>query len=1392
MNRKRYVDGERFHAEDYNECLDAIEQLENEVPKKQDKLSVGHGIDITNNVISSVVEASDFDIKDLSDSTGLKNEWSNKQDALVAGDGISISGNTISATNAGEWGTITGDITDQTDLVDYVDEKINQIVTPEPDKEVISVLTYSNTTPSDAQENDYYINSSVSKLYKYVNNAWEEQEAKNDCLYITEDTQTVYSYSTSTGVFTDVTGEPIDNVITITNLNQLDKYKEDAVYTVMYYDEDDDLYVYSFVVDRERIGPPSSPFYEVTQKLHNQYEYKWRIGETELFVTPVVFTWEDWRTYRYAFLPESFTPGHLTSFGASWDMKLRDSGKSISDLATKAELNNKQDVLSAGTNVIIDSANTISVDGYVFEPVKGNFAEKYRQDAGDGGQLLTNSIANTAFGSHAEGYGTTITGEGYGAHAEGQWTAVSGYAAHAEGDSTQANGDFSHAEGGYAQANGAGAHAEGGYTLASGQAAHAEGYNTIARKTGTGTTQQSWAAHAEGWSTIAEADGAHAEGYMTTASGMGSHAEGGGNNTLNTRNVATGQYSHVEGHVTTANNVAEHAEGIGNISHGNSSGTIVGGGSNTLSSIGCMNINSGSKRNAREIMQNGDYYLLGVGNYDGVHIKGESGAPSGLQTLQEVINGMQPTVYSAGDNITITSANTINANGYVYDSTNNSFKEGIYTQVTNDSEHAEGKYNKSNSLGGGSDDYVDLGLPSGTLWCSHNIGATNENTIDSWRGDFYRCCDIVPFSGRTTKQEYNEYISGKTEEYENPQGNTFFRIKPEYDPATLLMGEEWRLPSNVDIDELCDAENTTIEHVTNYSGVTDLNGILFTSVHNGNTLFLPFGEQNGDVSEIYTEQADYWASNTDYQDTETTTGSLFLDLTYIHGEEPIGNAYFQDVPTNYYGGLYRAVKVDSNTSSGETKNTRHSIGIGTSDSNRMNAVEVMDNGDTYIYGIGGYDGTNPGVASTLQETIDEKQTILVPGDNITITSANTINADGYLYDHTKGSFLTVPVNDGATVYTNTCTGLNALCTGQNNTVTGEASAVIGGQGINVTGAVSVGIGGYNNIISADYSAICAGQANTISSGANNSFIAGRNNTVSGFASATIGRYNDATNNYCVVIGSGSQSMHNIASGDSAINIGRYNSVEGNGSVAVGGGLQIKNVDEVGLGVWNVSHSGSTNSDNTSLSIGVGANNSRKNSLEIMKNGDTYLNGVGNYSGTTIAAPGNNIQTLQTVINGKQDVFTTGKGLNMSNNNLITYDVVANSVLAKSGKVPFNNGSRRTISWNITDIELSALTIVFSRLGPNYVAQIGGTEEDPIYELRAFTDATWMARNDLDVVVTIQFDVFYKNTTGVATPITLNPNEYVIIQASYYWDWDLSKGSYTDKGYWIITNIKTFS
>ena len=64
-------------------------------------------------------------------------------------------------------------------------------------------------------------------------------------------------------------------------------------------------------------------------------------------------------------------------------------------------------------------------------------------------------------------------------------------------------------------------------------------------------------------------------------------------------------------------------------------------------------------------------------------------------------------------------------------------------------------------------------------------------------------------------------------------------------------------------------------------------------------------------------------------------------------------------------GRYNVSNTDRDSDDWGGDNTIHSVGIGTSNDVRKNAHEILQNGKHYIYGIGGYDGTNPSTATDL-------------------------------------------------------------------------------------------------------------------------------------------------------------------------------------------------------------------------------------------------------------------------------------------------------------------------------------------------------------------------------------------------------------------------------------------
>ena len=135
--------------------------------------------------------------------------------------------------------------------------------------------------------------------------------------------------------------------------------------------------------------------------------------------------------------------------------------------------------------------------------------------------------------------------------------------------------------------------------------------------------------------------------------------------------------------------------------------------------------------------------------------------------------------------------------------------------------------------------YVDLGLPSGTLWATCNVGATTPEGY----GDYFAWGETEP------KTTYNwstyKYANG-TSDYDpqltkycnysffgyNGFTDTLTILLPEDDAATANWGDGWRMPTADQWRELRD--NTYVAWTT----INGVNGRLYTA-NNGNSLFLP-------------------------------------------------------------------------------------------------------------------------------------------------------------------------------------------------------------------------------------------------------------------------------------------------------------------------------------------------------------------------------------------------------------------------------------------------------------------------------------------------------------------------------------------------------------------------
>ena len=162
--------------------------------------------------------------------------------------------------------------------------------------------------------------------------------------------------------------------------------------------------------------------------------------------------------------------------------------------------------------------------------------------------------------------------------------------------------------------------------------------------------------------------------------------------------------------------------------------------------------------------------------------------------------------------------------------------------------------------------YVDLGLPSGLLWATCNVGAENPEDYgdyfawgetqpkDAYDWSTYQYCNgtYYEFDGYDFYELpfLTKYCSNSSYGY-NGFTDNLTTLLSEDDAATENWGSEWRMPTEAEWQELFN--NTT-------NTWTSQGGWLFTA-SNGNSLFLPAaGYRNGSSGFYGGHCGGYWSS----------------------------------------------------------------------------------------------------------------------------------------------------------------------------------------------------------------------------------------------------------------------------------------------------------------------------------------------------------------------------------------------------------------------------------------------------------------------------------------------------------------------------------------------------
>ncbi len=177
-------------------------------------------------------------------------------------------------------------------------------------------------------------------------------------------------------------------------------------------------------------------------------------------------------------------------------------------------------------------------------------------------------------------------------------------------------------------------------------------------------------------------------------------------------------------------------------------------------------------------------------------------------------------------------------------------------------------------------EYVDLGLTSGTLWATCNVGATNPEDA----GDYFAWGETTP----STNYHWENYkwANGSRTKltkycYRTDCGNEGYTddlvtLEAADDAATANWGGKWHMPTHIELFELryeCDwywMENY------NQTGVA---GCYIVSKQNGNSIFLPAAGNRSSKNEPagLGSRCFYWSSSY-FTDSSRPTFGWCLDV----------------------------------------------------------------------------------------------------------------------------------------------------------------------------------------------------------------------------------------------------------------------------------------------------------------------------------------------------------------------------------------------------------------------------------------------------------------------------------------------------------------------------------
>lgn len=280
---------------------------------------------------------------------------------------------------------------------------VQEIVHPS-EKEIVNAISIASIDNVEApQEGAFYMiepsDGVDGFLFLYQNGAFNEVIPEEGIIYIVNSPDKSHIYIYNYPLWEDVTGQPVDNTLYITNTTtDLESYTDKGMYSVCLSLplRNTEWYTFTISVNRGRhmVGRPATNTYIQTLINNDCWKRRTKIGDDG---------WSDWTEYRYAYTED------LTSKQDKSDASLQTTAKAVVEAINEVNTKSNNIEQTIG-NEDMSAEHAQSVKGAIAEINywKGNASQDIEHAIGDIKELQSAVNSKQPLGDYAQAQHTHV------------------------------------------------------------------------------------------------------------------------------------------------------------------------------------------------------------------------------------------------------------------------------------------------------------------------------------------------------------------------------------------------------------------------------------------------------------------------------------------------------------------------------------------------------------------------------------------------------------------------------------------------------------------------------------------------------------------------------------------------------------------------------------------------------------------------------------------------------------------------------------------------------------------------------------------------------------------------------------------------------------------------